>query len=195
MKLQFLGATDTVTGSKYLLRHGNAQVLVDCGLFQGYKQLRDRNRAVFPVPPETIDTVLLTHAHLDHAYAAGVFAGDDVPVFVHEDDAAELVDPAHLHPLVQLAAGRDHGVGERVSLGDIGADVVSLVGRDPAAIRSECAPGRRLLVLSSDETTPAVVAEHVLAVGYGQLPWIALVLAFAIAARLPRCDDATIGLR
>lgn len=46
--------------------------------------------------------------------------------------------------------------------------VVSLVGRDPAAIRSECAPGRRLLVLSSDETTPYVVAEHVLAVGYGR---------------------------
>lgn len=45
--------------------------------------------------------------------------------------------------------------------------VVSLVGRDPAAIRSECAPGRRLLVLSSDETTPYVVAAHVLAVGYG----------------------------
>ncbi len=65
--LQFLGAAGTVTGSRYLLETDGHRVLIDCGLFQGYKQLRDRNRAAFPVPPETIDTVLLTHAHLDHS--------------------------------------------------------------------------------------------------------------------------------
>ena len=65
--LQFLGAAGTVTGSRYLLETNGRRVLIDCGLFQGYKQLRDRNRAAFPVPPETIDTVLLTHAHLDHS--------------------------------------------------------------------------------------------------------------------------------
>lgn len=65
--LQFLGATGTVTGSRYLVRAGALTILVDCGLFQGYKQLRDRNRAPFPVPPATIDAVVLTHAHLDHA--------------------------------------------------------------------------------------------------------------------------------
>lgn len=65
--LRFLGAAGTVTGSRYLLETDGHRVLIDCGLFQGYKQLRDRNRAVFPVPPETIDTVLLTHAHLDHS--------------------------------------------------------------------------------------------------------------------------------
>jgi metallo-beta-lactamase family protein len=65
--LQFLGAAGTVTGSRYLLETDGRRVLIDCGLFQGYKQLRDRNRAAFPVPPETIDTVLLTHAHLDHS--------------------------------------------------------------------------------------------------------------------------------
>lgn len=65
--LQFLGAAGTVTGSRYLIETGGQKVLIDCGLFQGYKQLRDRNRAAFPVPPETIDTVLLTHAHLDHS--------------------------------------------------------------------------------------------------------------------------------
>lgn len=67
MQLQFLGATDTVTGSKYLLRHGDATLLVDCGLFQGYKELRLRNWAGLPVPPESIDAVILTHAHLDHS--------------------------------------------------------------------------------------------------------------------------------
>jgi metallo-beta-lactamase family protein len=67
MKLQFLGATDTVTGSKYLLRHGQASLLVDCGLFQGYKQLRLRNWSALPVDPASIDAVILTHAHIDHS--------------------------------------------------------------------------------------------------------------------------------
>lgn len=65
--LQFLGAAGTVTGSRYLVESGGRRILVDCGLFQGYKQLRDRNRAPFPVPPDTIDAVVLTHAHLDHS--------------------------------------------------------------------------------------------------------------------------------
>ena len=65
--LQFLGAAGTVTGSRYLVESAGQRILVDCGLFQGFKQLRERNRAPFPVPPESIDTVLLTHAHLDHS--------------------------------------------------------------------------------------------------------------------------------
>lgn len=65
--LRFLGATGTVTGSRYLVQHAGARILVDCGLFQGYKTLRERNRKPFPVPPESIDAVLLTHAHLDHS--------------------------------------------------------------------------------------------------------------------------------
>lgn len=67
MQLQFLGATDTVTGSKYLLRHGDATLLVDCGLFQGYKALRLRNWEGLPVAPSSIDAVILSHAHLDHS--------------------------------------------------------------------------------------------------------------------------------
>ena len=64
--LTFLGAARTVTGSKYLLEHGGKRVLFDCGLFQGLKELRLRNWAEFPVPPRTLDAVVLTHAHLDH---------------------------------------------------------------------------------------------------------------------------------
>ncbi len=66
MKLTFLGAARTVTGSKYLLEVGHTRVLVDCGMFQGLKSLRERNWEPFAVPPESIDAVVLTHAHLDH---------------------------------------------------------------------------------------------------------------------------------
>lgn len=67
MQIKFLGATGTVTGSKYLLTSGSAQILVDCGLFQGYKQLRLRNRETLPVSPSELAAVVLTHAHLDHS--------------------------------------------------------------------------------------------------------------------------------
>ncbi len=65
--LTFLGATGTVTGSRYLLEAHGARILVDAGLFQGRKELRLRNWAPFPVPPRSLDAVVLTHAHVDHA--------------------------------------------------------------------------------------------------------------------------------
>ncbi len=75
--LTFLGAARTVTGSKYLLEVRDRRVLVDCGLFQGLKELRLRNWEPLPVAAETIHAVVLTHAHIDHSgflprlYAAG----------------------------------------------------------------------------------------------------------------------------
>jgi len=67
MHLTFLGGAGTVTGSKYMLEAGATKILVDCGLFQGFKQLRLRNWAPFPIDPKSLDAVLLTHAHLDHS--------------------------------------------------------------------------------------------------------------------------------
>ncbi len=67
MKLTFLGGTGTVTGSKYLLEHAGRRLLIDCGLFQGLKQLRLRNWEPLPVAVSSIDAVVLTHAHLDHS--------------------------------------------------------------------------------------------------------------------------------
>ncbi len=64
--LTFLGAAQTVTGSKHLVQTGTHQVLVDAGLFQGQKELRLRNWADLPLPARDIDAVVLTHAHLDH---------------------------------------------------------------------------------------------------------------------------------
>jgi metallo-beta-lactamase family protein len=67
LKLTFLGGAGTVTGSKYLLEREGTRLLVDCGLFQGYKALRLRNWEKLPIAPESISATLLTHAHLDHS--------------------------------------------------------------------------------------------------------------------------------
>ncbi|MBL7227987.1 MAG: MBL fold metallo-hydrolase [Pseudomonas sp.] len=67
MRMTFLGAAGTVTGSKYLLQHHDHHVLIDCGLFQGYKQLRLHNWDALPFPIGELDAIVLTHAHLDHS--------------------------------------------------------------------------------------------------------------------------------
>jgi metallo-beta-lactamase family protein len=66
-RLSFFGATGTVTGSRYMLQRGARRILIDCGLFQGLKNLRLRNWEPFPIAPGKIQSVLLTHAHLDHS--------------------------------------------------------------------------------------------------------------------------------
>ncbi|NLJ80036.1 MAG: MBL fold metallo-hydrolase, partial [Firmicutes bacterium] len=67
MKIQFLGAAETTSGSCYLLSFAQYQVLVDCGLFHGPEDLKQRNYGDFPFRPEEIDAVILTHAHIDHS--------------------------------------------------------------------------------------------------------------------------------
>lgn len=67
MRLTFLGATGTVTGSKYRVEHAGGSILVDCGLFQGFKQLRLRNWSPLPTAASSFGAVVLTHAHLDHS--------------------------------------------------------------------------------------------------------------------------------
>jgi len=90
MKITFLGGTETVTGSKYLLESGASRILVDCGLFQGYKWLRERNWQPLPLDINTLDAVVLTHAHLDHSgYIPALYQqGYRGPVFTHHASAA-----------------------------------------------------------------------------------------------------------
>ena len=66
-KITFLGAAGTVTGSRHLLTVGGRRILIDCGLFQGTKENREKNWRDFPIPPESVDMVVLTHAHIDHS--------------------------------------------------------------------------------------------------------------------------------
>jgi metallo-beta-lactamase family protein len=102
VNLSFLGAAGTVTGSRYLLQNRGARVLVDCGLFQGLKQLRLRNRAPLPFEPASLDAVVLTHAHLDHSGYLPVLVRDGFrgPIYctaaTHDLCSILLPDSGHL---------------------------------------------------------------------------------------------------
>jgi metallo-beta-lactamase family protein len=100
--LRFLGAAGTVTGSKFLLQSGEHRVLVDAGLFQGDREWRRRNWDPFPVPPESVSAVVVTHAHLDHSGYLPILAreGFTGPI-VCTPETARLIaivlrDAAHL---------------------------------------------------------------------------------------------------
>jgi metallo-beta-lactamase family protein len=101
-KITFLGAAGTVTGSKYLVEAGGKRLLVDCGLFQGPKELQQRNWNNLPVDPASIDWVLLTHAHIDHTgyIPRLVQNGFRGPIYsnaaTHELCELLLLDSAHL---------------------------------------------------------------------------------------------------
>jgi metallo-beta-lactamase family protein len=100
--LQFLGAAGTVTGSRFLLEHDGKRLLVDCGLFQGTKELRQRNWAPLPVDPKSLDAIVLTHAHIDHTGGLPRVVRDGFRGPVHctsgtrELSALLLPDSAHL---------------------------------------------------------------------------------------------------
>jgi metallo-beta-lactamase family protein len=91
MRLTFHGAAETVTGSKYLLEAGGAQVLVDCGLFQGLKELRLRNWERLPFSPSGVEAVVLTHAHIDHVGYLPRFVRDGFRGPVYSTPATEAL--------------------------------------------------------------------------------------------------------
>ena len=79
MKISFFGAAETVTGSRSVVQHGDGKVLVDCGMFQGWKALRQRNWEPFAFDPASLDAVVLTHAHLDHSGMCPALVRDGFP--------------------------------------------------------------------------------------------------------------------
>lgn len=134
-RLDFLGAAGTVTGSRSLITTDDARVLVDAGLFQGLRQLRQRNWEPFPVPAEQLDGVAISHAHLDHSGYLPALArqGYRGPVFATAGTTAlagiVLTDSAHL-----LAEDAEHARAKGYSKHDpplplyTDADVESALG-------------------------------------------------------------------
>ena len=101
MKLTFLGAAETVTGSRFLIEKNNKRLLIDCGLFQGLKKLRKKNWEDFPVEPNSIDAVILTHAHIDHSgnipnLVKSGFRGDIICTYATRDLCAIKIGRAHV---------------------------------------------------------------------------------------------------
>lgn len=102
LKLTFLGATQTVTGSRFLIQYRKKKILIDCGLFQGTKQNRLRNWDPFPISPDSIDSVFLTHAHIDHTGYLPRFCKDGFTGKIYATRATHalcellLRDSAHL---------------------------------------------------------------------------------------------------
>lgn len=76
LKLRFLGGTQTITGSKFLISKNSSNWMIDCGLFQGLKQYRSRNWAQLPLSPKEVKSVILTHAHIDHSGYLPLFVKD-----------------------------------------------------------------------------------------------------------------------
>ncbi len=118
--LSFLGATGTVTGSRFLLDTPGGRVLVDCGLYQGLKELRLRNWARFPVDPSSIDAVVLTHAHVDHCGYLPALVRDGFAGPIHcsprtaELAAIVLPDSGHLQEEEAEFANR-HGYAKHAT--------------------------------------------------------------------------------
>ena len=102
MNITFLGGTGTVTGSKYLVETSSSKILIDCGLYQGYKWLRARNREPLPLDLQKLDAIVLTHAHLDHSgFIPAVYKqGFRGPVYAHPATISLcsilLVDSGHI---------------------------------------------------------------------------------------------------
>ena len=132
MKLQFIGAATTVTGSQFLLTTERARVLVDCGMFQGLPSDVERNRAALPYDPASLDAVLLTHAHLDHCgyLPVVVRAGFDGPVILTSAtaDLARLI----LSDSAKIQVERAHRRARRRRGRADGAEAGADARREPA---------------------------------------------------------------
>lgn len=92
--ITFLGATDTVTGSRFLLSFGAERILVDCGLYQGSKEIQAKNREPFAVDPATISAIVLTHAHLDHS--------GYIPLLVRQGFRGKIITTKYTEPLLAV---------------------------------------------------------------------------------------------
>lgn len=191
LRLSFMGAAGTVTGSKYFVESGgDHSLLVDCGLFQGFKALRLRNWARLPVDPRGIDAVVLTHAHLDHSGYLPLFVrhGFTGPVFCSQATAdlcgILLPDSGHLQEKDAEYANR-HGFSKHKPALPLYTEEDaerSLERLAPIAFDAiHAAPGGATIRLRR--------AGHILGAAIVQLDWRDKTIVFS--GDLGRYDDST----
>ena len=163
MRITFHGAAGTVTGSRFLIEQAGRRLLVDCGVFQGLKALRERNWRPFPVDPATIDAVVLTHAHIDHtgylpALVRDGFHGD---VWCTPATAALvrilLLDSAHLHEEDARVANRRHSSRHHPAL-----PLYTTADAEAAIARLQPAPFGRLVTPTGTLTVSFSRVGHIL---------------------------------
>src|SRR5258708_16769448 len=171
MTLTFLGAAGTVTGSKHLLEVEGRRVLVDCGLFQGLKELRLRNWEPLPIDPATIDVVVLTHARLDHCgyLPRLVSAGFRGRIFctpaTKELCSLVLPDAAHIQEEDAREANR-HGFTKHAPALPLytSADAARALGQlQPVGYDREVPLSRQTRVRSRSDLAPSVSQEKSIA--------------------------------
>ena len=159
MKLTSFGGAGTVTGSKHLLSHNGKHILVDCGLFQGLKNLRELNWEPLPVAPKALDAVVLTHAHLDHSGYLPKLVRDGFRGRIYATaatrDVAELIlkDSGHLQEKDAERALKQFSnvpFGKPVSLADGATLTFRYAGHILGAATAEIDWGGKRIVFSGD---------------------------------------------
>lgn len=189
LSLSFLGAAGTVTGSRFLLEADGRRVLVDCGLFQGLKQLRLRNWAPFPIPPQSIDAVLLTHAHLDHSGYLPALVRDGFAGRVYCSHATEelcgilLPDSGHLQEQDAAYANR-HGFSRHKPA----LPLYTLKDAENALPHLSAIPFHEARTLPDGPTVELRRAGHILGAATIECRWLGIKVLFS--GDLGRYNDA-----
>jgi metallo-beta-lactamase family protein len=189
ISLSFLGAAGTVTGSKYLVEHGQRRLLVDCGLFQGFKNLRLKNWGPLPVESHSIETVILTHAHLDHSgyLPSLVKNGFTGPILCSQAtaDLCEILlpDAGHLQEKDAEFANR-HGFSKHKPA----LPLYTEQDARQSLKRLKPIPFEQSQLLASGATILLQRAGHILGAASVQLDWAGVTVAFS--GDIGRYNDA-----